>query len=157
MTKPCPNVLIGPFNSTCRLSFSSAKAFANNSKLYPLVQQHQRIALITDAHLQALPYFETTFGSWAESLTLVDTQTKPDSSVQHINKLGERIREEGVTLTIALGGGSVMDTAKCAAVVAQKGGPIEAHAGFERIQTQLMPLLCIPLLPERVPKVPNSQ
>ena len=111
---------------------------------HPLVQQHQRIALITDAHLQALPYFETTLGSWTESLVLVDTQTKPDSSVRHINALGERMREAGVTLIIALGGGSVMDTAKCAAVVAQKGGPIETHAGFERIQTSLMPLLCIP-------------
>ena len=120
---------------------------------HPLVQQHQRIALITDAHLQAL--FRNDFGVMDIVSGLVDTQTKPDSSVRHINALGERMREAGVTLIIALGGGSVMDTAKCAAVVAQKAVPSKPTLVLNESNIT-MPLLCIPTTAGTVRKVPNG-
>jgi len=144
MTTTLPQRPYRPFQFELISKLSSGAGQSEKLAQHPLVQQHERIALITDEHLQNTPYFDTCCMPLKERLVFTDTQTVPDSSVRHINELGERIRAENITLLIALGGGSVMDTAKCAAVVAQKGGLVQDHAGYERVQEILMPLLCIP-------------
>jgi alcohol dehydrogenase len=111
---------------------------------HPLVKKHPRLAIITDVGLSQTPYFEATSASLGDAVVFIDTGTIPDSDVVHINALAKRVTEKQIDMLIAIGGGSVMDTAKCVAVVAQKGGTIQEHEGYQRIQTPLMPLLCIP-------------
>ena len=144
MSEHLPQRPYRPFQFALPTTLLSGAGQSEQLAQHPLVQQHERIALITDQHIQKTPYFETCCKPLNERLVFTDVQTIPDSSVEHINRLGERIRSEGITLLIAIGGGSVIDTAKCAAVVAAKESPIAKHAGYERVRSQLMPLLCVP-------------
>ena len=144
MSKTLPQRPYRPFQFALPTTLLSGAGQSEQLVQHPLVQKHERIALITDQHLQNTPYFEACCKPINDRIVFIDAQTVPDSSVDHINTLGERVRSENVTLLIAIGGGSVMDTAKCAAVVAAKEGHIQDHAGYERVRTQLMPLLCIP-------------
>ena len=129
MSNPLPQRPYRPFHFALPTALQVGAGQSEQLHQHPLVQQHQRIALITDQQVKASPCFEATCENWAQRLAFVDAQTRPDSSVTHINALAERIREHDVDMLIAIGGGSVIDTAKCAAVVAKKGGKIQDHAG----------------------------
>ena len=110
----------------------------------PLVQKSQRLVLITDQGLQKTEHYQPLLESLGDKCAWVESEISADSDVHLVNAMASRIRKESIDTLIALGGGSVMDTAKAVAVVAQKGGGIEDHVGFKRIGEPLMPLLCIP-------------
>ena len=109
MSEHLPQRPYRPFQFALPTTLLSGAGQSEQLAQHPLVQQHERIALITDQHIQKTPYFETCCKPLNERLVFTDVQTIPDSSVEHINRLGERIRSEGITLLIAIGGGSVID------------------------------------------------
>lgn len=55
-----------------------------------------------------------------------------------------RYREEHADVIIALGGGSVIDTAKGIAAVVGNGGKIRDYEGANKMQRPLPPMLCLP-------------
>jgi len=53
-------------------------------------------------------------------------------------------RKFGADLIIGLGGGSVLDTAKAAALLATNGGPIERYFGVDQVPAPCLPMILVP-------------
>jgi alcohol dehydrogenase class IV len=70
------------------------------------------------------------------------------SSVETVEAVVRRLRESAIDCLVAVGGGSVADTAKAAAVVQAEGGPLARHATrFEPGRGFVTPPLLAPKLP----------
>ncbi|UJG40565.1 MAG: iron-containing alcohol dehydrogenase [Candidatus Heimdallarchaeum aukensis] len=68
-----------------------------------------------------------------------------DSSTEEVNKIAEIYNEKKCDGIIAIGGGSVIDTAKGVNIlVSEKGKDLKEFAGAERLKRPLRPLFVIP-------------
>jgi alcohol dehydrogenase len=71
----------------------------------------------------------------------------PDPDEQHAERCRDRIAAGGHGSVIALGGGSVIDVAKVAAVLATSGGKTSDWFGFDRVRRPGLPLVTVPTTP----------
>lgn len=72
-------------------------------------------------------------------------QVPPDSSYRVVNEVARLYRDEGCDSLIAVGGGSVMDTAKGANIVISEGtDDLMKFVGADRLTARMQPLICIP-------------
>jgi len=70
------------------------------------------------------------------------------SSVATVSAIARLAGEHGADALVAVGGGSVIDTAKAAALLLAEGGPLERHASrFVPPDTMVLPPLLQPKLP----------
>jgi len=75
----------------------------------------------------------------------VEDCVPPDSDLQVVNRIGKTYREKRCDAIIALGGGSVIDTAKGVNVVgSENGDDLLSFAGAGRLKRRLKPLIAIP-------------
>lgn len=61
-----------------------------------------------------------------------------------VEDCADAARRMGAELIIGLGGGSVLDTAKAAALLAVNGGPIEKYFGVDRVPASCLPTILAP-------------
>ena len=103
--------------------------------------------LVTDANLVKLGIVEHVFNPLREAdvpFALYD-QVPPDSSLNVVNEVAALYKKEGCDGWIALGGGSVIDTAKGAAASVSVGEKdFTELQGSEILQDELDPLIAIP-------------
>lgn len=69
-------------------------------------------------------------------------QCEADSSVETVEKITELL--DGADVVIGLGGGSSMDPAKAAAIVATNGGSIRDYQGCDKFEKAPLPIVAIP-------------
>ena len=62
----------------------------------------------------------------------------------NVEKAADIAREHKADMMIGVGGGSPMDTAKCAGMLITNGGKIEDYYGYYKIKKQGLPLITIP-------------
>jgi len=62
----------------------------------------------------------------------------------NVEKAADMAREHKADAMIGVGGGSSMDTAKCAGVLITNGGKIEDYYGYYKVKKQILPLITIP-------------
>ena len=68
-----------------------------------------------------------------------------DSEVKTVNECAEQAKDSGTEGLIAIGGGSVIDTAKAANILISEGGDlVEDHSGAQTLTRPLKPLVAIP-------------
>jgi butanol dehydrogenase len=78
--------------------------------------------------------------------TDVFDQVTPNPRVSMVNRAGELARDLSVHAIIGLGGGSAMDTAKGAAIVAANGGSIWDYVHINHTINNALPVITIPTL-----------
>lgn len=71
-------------------------------------------------------------------------EVPPDSDLRVVSKCAQQIKDLGVNLIIAVGGGSVMDTAKFASLIGTHGGEVRDYEGGFMVPGKCIPIIAIP-------------
>jgi alcohol dehydrogenase len=107
-----------------------------------------RVLVVTDAHIRGLGLCEPILQGLRDGgvdIVGVFDEVPPDSSLSAVKACAAKAKEAGALGLVAIGGGSVLDTAKAANVLFTLGGDFkEDYAGSQTITQKLSPLVAIP-------------
>lgn len=67
-----------------------------------------------------------------------------DSGLHVVDQGYEFARERGAEGVVSIGGGSVIDTAKCIALLLREGGHLQDYQGFQMLSRKAAPHVCLP-------------
>lgn len=102
--------------------------------------------LVTDPGLLGHGYPERAQklleGAGFRVILVSDVQENPDSLV--VRRLGDRLLADAPSFLVALGGGSALDTAKAANLLAFSGGQMVDYRGYGKAKGKLLPMVGIP-------------
>lgn len=108
----------------------------------------KRALLVTDQVIESLGITDkiiASFSKTAITIHSVFSDVPADSTIATVERCASQAVEADCDLIIALGGGSVMDTAKVANILIVKGGNVADHMGAYLLgETQLLPQIMIP-------------
>jgi alcohol dehydrogenase len=105
-----------------------------------------RVLLVTDPGIEETGWPERVWRALGEAgvetVTFDDVEPNPRHTT--IDRMAAWGREERVSLVIGLGGGSVLDAAKAAAMVIPNGGSCADYEGRNRYRETPLPFIAIP-------------
>ncbi len=104
----------------------------------------RNILIVTDSGLVGTPIPSMVKSLLKDYAVDIYSAVEPDPSVETINACAAYVREYKFDLLIGLGGGSPIDTAKCASVLALNPGSAEDYLGIEKIESAGIPKILIP-------------
>ncbi len=118
------------------------------AQLPELVQQlgSQRVLLVTDEYLSQTEFCRTAragiegVGASCEVVSKVESNPRTTT----VERIAELARERDSQVMIGIGGGSVLDAAKAAAMLATNGGALLDYVGKDRIAKQPLPFIAVP-------------
>ncbi|WP_281486671.1 iron-containing alcohol dehydrogenase [Lysinibacillus sphaericus] len=104
------------------------------------------ILVVTDKGIEASGILNKVINSLEGVSTEkhIFNDVKPNPSVTATNAIYESYKDKGIKKIVAVGGGSVIDTAKALAVLFTNGGSISDYFGFDLYQNQPLPVFAIP-------------
>ncbi|MCI1990582.1 MAG: iron-containing alcohol dehydrogenase [Oscillospiraceae bacterium] len=107
-----------------------------------------RVLIITGKHVSASAGFQDFIRSLKDAKLPFEVyrDTLPEPPAAFVDALADYLRKEPFDLVAAVGGGSVMDTAKAACMLKTNPGSVKEYlfGGNRTIQSQPLPLVCIP-------------
>src|SRR5262245_54514957 len=110
--------------------------------------QIQRMLVVTDARLLKAGLVQPILDGLSNAgvkKTVVFSEVPPNSELSAVKKAFERGAEIEAQGVLAVGGGSVMDTAKAANILLSLGGDlVEDYSGAHTLPSPLKPLIAIP-------------
>jgi len=126
---------------------SGLKALSNLPYEMDLLGTHKAL-IVTDQGVVGaglIKLVESVFeGSQCEIGAIFD-QTPPDSSVRIVKEVARLFTDEECDCFVAVGGGSSMDTAKCANMMVTEGsGDLTSLQGVERLKKPVKPFIAVP-------------
>jgi len=105
-----------------------------------------RVLLVTDAGIEETGWPERIWKALAdrqiEAITFDSIEPNPRTST--VDRLADWGREEGVSLVLGIGGGSVLDAAKAAAMLIPNGGSAVQYEGRNRYEKEPLPFIAVP-------------
>ncbi len=106
----------------------------------------ERVLMVTDPGLEETGLPERVWQSLAEreieAITFDDVEPNPRAAT--VDRLAAWGREEEVSLVLGIGGGSVLDAAKAAAMMIPNGGAVAGYEGLDRYAEKPLPFLAVP-------------
>jgi len=118
------------------------------SKLGPELKKvgAEKVMLVTDSGLAKTPVFTKVTSVLDEAgIKHVDfTEAEPNPTIKMMDEAAAICKKAACQAVIGLGGGSSMDTAKGAAVVASFGGSIKDYCGAFKVKGWPMMVIAIP-------------
>lgn len=105
-----------------------------------------KVLLVIDPGLKATPWPEEIRHSLEEagSRTTIFDQVEPNPRTTTATRISEELRALEANGAVALGGGSVLDAAKAAAMLATNSGTPEDYEGPNRYSASPLPMVAIP-------------
>ena len=71
-------------------------------------------------------------------------EVKPNPRDEDVYRAASVLKEKNIGAVVAIGGGSTIDTAKTAALLATHGGKVSDYAGWAKVPGPILPLVAIP-------------
>ena len=141
--------MIRPFRAPTRLVMAPG-ALARLPEIvagYFADRPPERVLLVTDPGVEETGIPEHVWQALAEidveAITFDDVEPNPRATT--VDRLAAWAKEEGAALVIGLGGGSVLDAAKAAAMVMANGyAPVAGYEGRDRYSEKPLPFIAIP-------------
>jgi alcohol dehydrogenase class IV len=140
------NPVLQPFSffSPTRIIYGEDSAYAVHETISELGAK--KTLIITDANLIKAgvlrPILESLEAGGNTPVIFDDVPS--DSDVICVNKAAEMARAANCDSVLAVGGGSVMDTAKVANICLSLGGDMLDHQGMNMLSAKLLPMVAIP-------------
>jgi alcohol dehydrogenase class IV len=106
-----------------------------------------KVMIVTDSYISKsgkLGPLVTSIKECTGSEPVIFSNVPPDSDVDCVNEGTALARTHGCDCIVAIGGGSVMDTAKVINICLSLGGDLLDHQGINNISKRLLPLVAIP-------------
>jgi len=108
----------------------------------------QKVFLITDGYMaKNAPIFPKVLEGLTQAGLQVEvySDVQPDPTIEMVDAVAQKMKSFHADVLIALGGGSPMDTAKAAGLMARNEGSIGEYLQKQRtVQQDALPLICIP-------------
>lgn len=133
------------FHSPTKISFGEDTASGIGDILYEFGAR--RPLLITDANLQKAGLLSAIMEALRENgieETPVYDEVPSDSDITSVRAAVEMGRRHGCDSVIAVGGGSVLDTAKIANLGMSLPGDVLDYEGMNTLTSRLLPMIAIP-------------
>lgn len=103
-----------------------------------------RVVLVCGRHFRDSAFFQLVTNVYLSNVLVYPTDVR-QSNADSINRLIDFCRQAGCDGIVAIGGGTVMDSAKCAAALTNAGGYIEAYlSGNQSVTQPGVPLIAVP-------------
>ncbi len=110
-----------------------------------LLKRASKILVVTDRGVVAAGLLDPIVKALGDRLhPAIDDAVVPDGDCAHVDVVAARAKAAGVDAVLALGGGSVMDSAKGICMAMAKGVPVSTLEGVATLRTKLAPLVCVP-------------
>ncbi|MGD9331882.1 MAG: iron-containing alcohol dehydrogenase, partial [Desulfobacterales bacterium] len=109
--------------------------------------QAARPLIVTDRGVSGAGLVDIVTRAMGDRITIggIEDDVPPDSSLEAVRRIAEAYRQKGCDALIAVGGGSVLDTAKGANImVSEETDDLLAFSGAGRLKRRLKPLIAIP-------------
>ncbi|MEW6442424.1 MAG: iron-containing alcohol dehydrogenase [bacterium] len=106
-----------------------------------------RTLVVTDPGVKAaglLDYLLDSLRQSSRQVVCVFDQVLPEAERDQVYEIARTAEECQPDFWIALGGGSVMDACKAAAVLESNGGDLEDYEGLHLVEQGTKPIICIP-------------
>lgn len=100
--------------------------------------------IVTDAVLVKTGALQAVLSGFADNEYVLYTEVPPDSDVDCVNNAARFARENHCDCIVAVGGGSVIDTAKVVNICLSLGGALLDYEGLNNLSEKLRPLIAIP-------------
>jgi len=106
----------------------------------------RQVFLVSDAGVASAGLTQKVSQPLRDAHLLADTfaEVPPEPPVDVVDKIAERIDASGADVIIALGGGSVMDAAKVAALCARHGKTAREFLGIRKAGARGLPTVLVP-------------
>jgi alcohol dehydrogenase len=106
----------------------------------------ERVLMVTDPGIEHTGWPERIWRALAdreiEAITFDDVEPNPRCST--VDRLAGWGREEGASLVLGIGGGSVLDAAKAAAMLIPNSGSVVDYEGRNRYANDPLPFIAVP-------------
>lgn len=133
------------FNLPTRIEFGTG-LLASTGELARELKDKSRVFVITDPGVEKTGLTGIVTGSLAKEgfdCHLFD-RVKPNPRDVDCEAGGEEAADFGAELIVAIGGGSVLDSAKAIALLHSHGGPLQAYEGKGKITRPIIPIVAVP-------------
>jgi alcohol dehydrogenase class IV len=132
-----------------RIVFGNGKVrdLADDLDLDWYFDRKEKVIVVTDPGVKkagVLDYLlDSLKGSSREVVAIFD-KVLPESDIDQVYEIANMAKESKPDFWIALGGGSVIDATKMAAVIESEGGEVEDYEGFYMVEKETKPIIVIP-------------
>jgi|WetSurMetagenome_2_1015567.scaffolds.fasta_scaffold12721_5 alcohol dehydrogenase len=102
--------------------------------------------VVVDPGIKDAPWLMEIFASLGEAglQYIVFDGVKPNPRDEDVVQAASVVNENKLGVVIAIGGGSAIDTAKTAALLATYGGKVSDYAGWAKVPGPILPIVAIP-------------
>ncbi|MBU6453193.1 MAG: iron-containing alcohol dehydrogenase [Cyanobacteria bacterium REEB67] len=133
------------FTSPTKVRFGESGASSCGDYVQEL--NGKKVLIVTDAYMfksgKLVPIVASIKDCTGNEPTIF-SNVPPDSDVECVDEGASLARSQDCDTIVAIGGGSVMDTAKVINICLSLGGDLLEHQGLNCIMQKLLPLIAIP-------------